>query len=82
MVSSKSLAAMAVLIFSMSNTVVVGDSLPEPTIQRPLGATSTPCGDLARGMKYAMPGASAGSITGAPPIFEKFPAAIAFSASR
>ena len=76
----KSLFRMAVWIFSKLNTVVTPWSLPEPTIQLPSGATSTPWGDLPHGRRYTRPGCSLGFRTFTPPISVPLPSAASFSA--
>ena len=48
---SKARAAIAFWIFSKSNTLVTGCSLPDAAIQRPDGSVSMPCGDLGTGRK-------------------------------
>ena len=78
----KSLFLMAVWIFSKLKTVVTPWSLPEPTIQLPSGATSTPCGDLPQGRRYTRPGSSFGFRTLTPPMSAPLPSAAAFSAIR
>ena len=74
--------SIAALIFSKSNTLDTGCSLPEATIQRPDGSVSMPCGDFGTGSRYITPGTLAGSSTGTPPIIAALPSFTACSAAR